>query len=448
MSFVLLSNISDKITKMRSVAFVSLSAYPLFNKQVQSNIGGMETRSVLFAKALAQAGRWKTIFAVGDFVQKGPVSAGDVHLVVYNPFAKRVRDNVVSRFLKHRWRPVVHLDVRDIHFIWQLPVYLLMSLLPKYLVNRFWQSIKPDVICCFGNNSTSAEVIADCYRSGIKTVLCIASDSDLSSDYVPGDPSLNDYGLPRWMGWYAINTADYIFVQTERQRKLLKQNFSRDGAIVRNPVEVTAEARLTWLSRDARKFVLWVGRSDTFHKRPQLLLDVARRCPDMQFLMILNKTNAGVFDTIQRQRPGNVTIIERVKHHEIWEFYRRARVFVSTSAYEGFPNTFLQAAVSGVPVMSLSVDPEEIFAVHHCGICSNDDFEGFVQSVRELWANEEMAEDYARKFFEYVLSHHSLSVQSERFEVLLDDVVAAPLCDSGPGCWYKPFTRFVQRGRV
>ena len=431
--------------KFPSVVFVSLNAYPLFDRSVHVAVGGMETRSVLFAKALAQTGRWKTIFAVGDFAQKEPVSAGDVNLVVYRPLAKWVRDNVVPRFLKHKWRPVIHLDMRDIHFIWQLPVYLLMSLFPQCLVNRFWQSIRPGVVCCFGNNPTSAEVIADCYRSGIKTVLCIASDSDLSSDYVPGDPSLNDYGTPCWMGWYAVNTVDYVFVQTERQRKLLKQNFSRDGAIVRNPVEVTAEARLTWSSRDAREFVLWVGRSDTFHKRPQLLLDVARRCPDMQFLMILNKTNAGVFDTIQRQRPGNVTIIERVKHHEIWEFYRRARVFVSTSAYEGFPNTFLQAAVSGVPVVSLSVDPDGMLAAHHCGICSNDDFDGFVQSVRTLWTDRGAAEVYAGNFFEYVLSHHALQLQTERFEALLDEVLAAPLPDSVPNCWHSPFTRFVHR---
>ena len=427
------------------VTFVCPTAYPLFDKRVQASIGGMETRSVLFAMALARLGRWRTIFAVGDFGQESPITAGDIELVTYSPFAKRVRDNVVPRFQKHKWRPVIHLDIRDLHFLWQLPVYLLIGLLPKCLVNRFWRAIRPDVVCCFGNNPTSAEVIADCYRSGIKTVLCIASDSDLSSDYVPGDPSLNDYGTPCWMGWYAVNTADYVFVQTEWQSKLLKQNFGRDGVIIRNPVQVTSETRLTWPCRDTREFVLWVGRSDTFHKRPQLLLDVARRYPDMQFLMILNKTNAGVFDTIQRQRPGNVTIIERVKHHEIWEFYRRARVFVSTSAYEGFPNTFLQAAVSGVPVVSLSVDPDGILSAYHCGICSNDDFDGFVQSVRTLWADRETAEVYVNNFFEYVLSHHALQLQAERFEALLDEVVATLLPDTGPGCWHRPFTRFVHR---
>lgn len=431
--------------KSRTAAFVCLAAYPLFDRRTHADIGGMETRAALLARTLAASGRWEAVFAVRNHGQGKSVHIDGVRLVVYDPFWKRVYDNVVRRFSKYKWRPVIFLDRRDVYLAFHVVAYLLMSLLPKCMVHRYWKKLKPDVVCCFGNNQTSAEVIADCYRSGIKTVLCIASDSDLSADYKPGDHRLNDYGAPRWITWYAINTADYIFVQTERQRHLLKQHFGREGALIRNPVHVAPEGRATWPRRNEREFVLWIGRSDTFHKRPKLLLDVARRCPDVKFLMILNKTHAGVFDDIQRERPDNVTIVERVKHHEIWDFYRRARVFVSTSAYEGFPNTFLQAAVSGAPVVSLGVDPEGVLAEHHCGICAHDDFDLFVQSVRELWRDEQMAEAYAGSFFEHVLSYHSLSAQTERFESLLDDVVKAPLTDPGPGCWRKPFTRFVPR---
>ena len=86
-----------------------------------------------------------------------------------------------------------------------------------------------DVACCFGNNGMSAQVIADCRRLGIRTVLCIASDSDLAPDYRPGDHGLNDYNTPKWMAHYALENADHVFVQTEFQLRALAERFGRRG---------------------------------------------------------------------------------------------------------------------------------------------------------------------------------------------------------------------------
>jgi glycosyltransferase involved in cell wall biosynthesis len=247
------------------------------------------------------------------------------------------------------------------------------------------------------------------------------------------------------MAWYAINTADFIMVQTERQRELLKDNFDRTGTVIKNPVAVSDDARRRWIKREEREFVLWVGRSDTFHKRPLLALDLARSCRELDVVMIVNRTNREVFEAIQRDRPANVRIVEHVPHDEIWDYYRRARVFISTSAYEGFPNTFLQAAVCGAPVVSLNVDPEEILASRGCGLLADGDFVRFVDYVKALWGNQALAESYANTFYEYVCDHHDLDVQVRRFESMLSRVIAAPAASVVPGCRRKPFSRFVAR---
>lgn len=364
---------------------------------------------------------------------------------IYRPIVHPIERNVAPRFAKHKWRPVIHLNRSDLHFLWQLPAFLAIRMAPRYLINRFWRRISPDVVCCFGNNSLTAEVIADCYRSKIRTVLCVASDDDLSGAYTPRDNRLNDYGTPRWKAWYAIEHADRIFVQTERQRALLRENFGREGQLVRNPVDVSATTREDWPARSTREFVLWIGRSDTFHKRPLLMLDLARACPEIQFVMIVNKTNPGVYEKLQRERPENVAIVERVPHHEIWDFYRRARVFVSTSVYEGFPNTFLQAAVSGVPVASLSVDPEGMLAGHDCGMYAADDPQELARSVRALWSDDALAEAYAGRFFDFVLHNHGLDEQAARFEALLNDVADSPRAPIATSARANPFRRFIRR---
>ena len=76
----------------------------------------------------------------------------------------------------------------------------------------------------------TAEVIADCHRVGIRTILCIASDKDLSPDYRPGNRELNHYSMPKWKGHYSLATADRIVVQSESPaRSRFYRHFGRSA---------------------------------------------------------------------------------------------------------------------------------------------------------------------------------------------------------------------------
>jgi glycosyltransferase involved in cell wall biosynthesis len=47
--------------------------------------------------------------------------------------------------------------------------------------------------------------------------------------------------------------------------------------------------------------------------------------------------------------------------------FANARLFVNTSAFEGFPNTYLQAWANGVPVIA-TFDPDGVIAGHGLGM--------------------------------------------------------------------------------
>lgn len=429
-----------------AVTLVCWNAYPLFDPSVPSLIGGMETRAALFARGLAGSGRWQVRFVVNDHGQPDTILHEGIEFHLYQPCHRRASENVNPRFARRRWFPILNLDRHDLELLWQVPLMALYRLLPAWFYPIFWRRRHSRVVCCFGNNPISAQVIGDCFRLGIRTVLCIAADSDVAPDYHPADRSLNDYSTPKWMAHYALETADHVFVQTESQLRALESRFGRRGELIRNPVQIAADDPSRWPTRGARDLILWIGRSDTFHKQPLLLLELAQRCPDLPFLMIMNKTHGDVFDAVQAQRPANLSIVERVPHREIWDYYRRARVFVSTSAYEGFPNTFLQCAVAGVPVASLAVDPEEILSRHGCGLLADGSLDKLERDVRALWSDNALAERQALAFHRYTLAHHGLDSQVERFEALLKKVIDAPLHTPPPPWWRHPTRRLVRRG--
>jgi glycosyltransferase involved in cell wall biosynthesis len=115
--------------------------------------------------------------------------------------------------------------------------------------------------------------------------------------------------------------------------------------------------------------VLWVGNMRPL-KRPALLLEAARKLPQLQFHIIGGPMpGAEVFTqpfARKRSRVANVRFHGPVPYHDIGQFYERCRGFVGTSEIEGFPNTYLQAWSRGTPVVAF-LDPEQLIAHNGMG---------------------------------------------------------------------------------
>jgi glycosyltransferase involved in cell wall biosynthesis len=198
-----------------------------------------------------------------------------------------------------------------------------------------------------------------CRRYGKRSVIRIASDLAC----IPGRSLIKhwrDYRIYQ----YGLRNADLIVAQSEQQRSLLKQHYGLDSEIMNMAVETPAESGV---HKDID--VLWTANFRPV-KRPEVALELARRLPHLKFTLAGGRLrrNEEYFDQMMqaaKQLP-NVTCPGAVPYSEVGHLFSRARVFLNTSEIEGFPNTFLQAWIRGVPVATF-FDPDQLVTRQQLG---------------------------------------------------------------------------------
>ncbi|MEZ5950880.1 MAG: hypothetical protein R3C12_17020 [Planctomycetaceae bacterium] len=118
-------------------------------------------------------------------------------------------------------------------------------------------------------------------------------------------------------------------VQNTYQLETLKQRFGRDGLLLPNPIDLTAWEQLASHNLDRHRipwsdYILWVGRAETFHKRADLAVQLARELPERNFVLVLNPRDAAVEQAIRQDLPANVHLIERAAFEEMPALFRGA----------------------------------------------------------------------------------------------------------------------------
>jgi glycosyltransferase involved in cell wall biosynthesis len=154
---------------------------------------------------------------------------------------------------------------------------------------------------------------------------------------------------------HAISNASSIVSQTEYQKNTVSNKYDQDSTVIPNGYPIKKEAGL---QSNHSKFI-WVGRFDKKQKRPHLFLTLAERNPEFTFDIIGggDDTSSYVQDIIRKSKDlVNVNYRGFLDHNEVHQEYVNSYALVNTSAYEGFPNTFLEAWRSKTPDASLSVN--------------------------------------------------------------------------------------------
>lgn len=420
------------------VRFVALNAYPAIDPEVKGAIGGMETRAWMLARALSQSG-WFVDFVVRHTAPLRQRTHDGVRLRGVIDRLYRVRESVSTRVERKQGFPFLKFHSFAPSLLWQLP--LLAACWPfRRKPAGCWTPLPacqasptPDLLCTFGVQGNSARVIASAREVDRPVVLFLVSDSDLDERYAEGSSFVSPYGDLGHDCWRVLREANAIVCQTEWQQSVLKERFGREATILNNPIDIEGwDAVLTNSKSEFElrelagwdRYLLWVGRSERVHKRPQLFVELMQQLPEARGVMILNPRDDAFESELRRSAPSNLKIVSHVPFPEMPLFFSRAAALVNTSSLEGFANVFLQAALSRAPVVSLQVG-DSFLAVSGAGVDCAGDWTKFVDAAHRAWTASPPP-DTLNRAREYVIEHHSLPRVIERLQDILVKLGSSP----------------------
>lgn len=391
------------------ICFVLPYCYALFNTNTNYNFGGSEVRASLFGKELAKIKEFEVSFAVFDHGQARIEKYGNVSIYADKFFGRQYNDEkkvkrlpIISRLLKlikkvKSLLPRKHIKIGS-HSI------------PLKRFNTYLK-IDADVYCTFGVSNHSAYLTSFCNYYKKKHLLFLGSGSDLDEAYKTLSNGRNVYGSLYDLCHFTLLKSHLVITQNKEQQALFEKRFDRNSVLIKNPIDLKST-----IPRNSNPFlfrrVLWIGKSDII-KQPELLLELAKVNKKLDFVMIMNKSNKKIHDKVLANLPGNVKVVEFVKFEEVESYFAESSLFINTSKFEGFANTFLQACKYGLPIFSLNSNPDDFITEYKCGFWSNGDLNSLSISLEKLFNDKELYQEYRNNAFRYVQKNHDIDQKVE-----------------------------------
>ena len=350
------------------VCFVGFDNLPVLAREYgELPIGGEQVQQTLLARALSRRG-FDASMVVYDYGQ--PDGATYDGVTTFRSF-RQAAGIPVFRFLHPR-------------------LTSLWSCLKRADADAYYVSTA---------TATLGQVVFFAKRHKKRVIFRVAHDRDCEPDALLikyyRDKKLYEYGLRR---------ADAILVQGERQQQAMLRNYGLSSSVARMLVD-PGKLNLDFAAREID--LLWVNNLRDF-KRPDRFLTLASSVPSLKCHMIGGR-QAGherLFDQTSEGAEvlSNLTFHGQIPYHDVNDFYERSRVFVNTSDSEGFPNSYLQAWIRGMPVVAF-FDPDGVIAREGLGFAVSSD-EEMRQAVQTLTTDSNTWHTFSERCREYMQTHY------------------------------------------
>ncbi len=269
----------------------------------------------------------------------------------------------------------------------------------------FWHAlkqIKPDII--YNRNCNALTAVGSFYakNNNCRMILHVSSDQQVAKTRPAW---LRPYLIPEIkLAQYGIQHAEKIIVQTAFQAEELQKNYRRDACVIPNAHPVPADC-----IKDRPDIqVLWIANFKPV-KQPEMFIQLAEqlvRLPHVKCTM-LGRTDR--YETIvSRAEQIGVNVMGEVPNETVNDLLARGHILVNTSLVEGFSNTFIQAWMRSVPVVSLQVNPDHILTKEEIGFCSGS-LPQLIEDTRKLITDDTLRHQMGARARTYSTKNYSMN---------------------------------------
>lgn len=265
------------------------------------------------------------------------------------------------------------------------------------------------------------DVVRVARQAGVPVVAHVASDLDLWSRPILRSvlsgrlrKAWNDHMLNR--GHDAFSTCEAVVVQTESQGAALAQAGVPNAVLIRNMFPDEAPESVD----TPIPVVTFVGSIKSV-KRPEMFIRLAENLSGSRARFVIigeiqdEAYRVALDDALERHE--NLQYMGPLPLDDAWKYIASSRALVNTSSHEGFSNTFIQAWLAGVPVVTCGVDPDGLIASRGLGFACGTERE-LADKVRRLLEDDTLRESIGRRAREYASAEHTLLSSGPRFREL------------------------------
>jgi len=363
--------------KKKSIFFYTVS-HPMFG------IGGAEIQSYYYAKAFAEQG-WKTYFISSLCeIKTDEFNIKNIHLLLYNRTNNSIKETYYVLKYLARFKPS-YVFYRYIRYQYGFIVFF-----GRLFFNcKFIFSTMSDELC--GKHASTITRRKQINRK--KPIY----------QYL--------YRIKYWLQdkifYFGVYLSHLHIVQNNFQLEKMKQDFKKNGFIIHNNTLIPEYL-------NTRKNLVLFIATMKFMKRPEIFCKLANKHKNSNCRYVIIGSNYSddkmAINFSNLVKTSNIDYLGAKPLSEVQQILSKSKLLINTSSYEGFPNTFVQAWARGVPVISLSVDPDNIIKNNHLGISCDNDFNKLVDNTEKLLNDNILWNKLSRNCYNYALKNLNTNI--------------------------------------
>ncbi|MCH6236484.1 glycosyltransferase [Cognataquiflexum rubidum] len=251
----------------------------------------------------------------------------------------------------------------------------------------------------------------------IKHIIRIASDINADDRLGPNQTKIDKFFI-----FLSYKISNLIITQNEYQYNKLKNRINTSNIIkISNPIVI--DYSYPNPKKKMEGYIAWVAN---FRRVKNLgrLFEIARILPNEKFkiagdtLVTLDLETEKAVSNLNKL--PNVEFCGNISRESIRQFYEKSKFLLNTSDFEGFSNTFLEAMITGTPIITTSkVNPDGIISNFQLGIIYKSP-----SNLRDMFLRleESKYQKYSTNCLNYVINNHDHLILGKKLISVINSI--------------------------